>query len=141
MMPVVVIFPRTNRSPFQLYLLGLITVSGLALVSGISTNPVTKAMGNPYNVIWGTFLFVGGFLCLLGIYWPKNPLTGMLIERSGLVALGGASLIWSILVMWRVQLTGLFSALLTFALFLACVAQWLWINKNVGKVIKAIDDK
>lgn len=94
-------------------------------------------MGNPYNVIWGLFLTIGGFLCLLGIYWPKSPITGMLVERSGLVALGGASFIWSILVVWKVHTNGLFSALLTFALFLACLAQWRWINKNVGKIIKA----
>ena len=133
----VIIFSRNNRSPFQLYLLGLITVSGLAIITGISNSTITKAMGSPYSVIWGLFLFVGGFLCLLGIYWPRQPLTGMLIERSGLVALGGACLIWSILVYWKVHTAGLFSSLLTFALFLACLAQWRWINKNVGKVIKA----
>lgn len=132
----VFIFARNNRSPFQLYLLGLITISGLAILTGISDNSITESMGSPYNAIWGTFLTVGGFLCLLGIYWPRNPITGMLIERSGVVALGGASLIWSTLVVWKFQTNGLFTALLTFALFLACLAQWRWINKNVGKVIK-----
>lgn len=141
MMPMVVIFPRTNRSPFQLYLLGLITVSGLAIATGISDNPIIRAMGSPYDILWGASLFVGGFLSLLGIYWPREVFTGMLIERSGLVALGGASLIWSVLVVYRVQTDGLFSALLTFALFLACLAQWKWIDKNVNKVIKAINEQ
>lgn len=139
-MPMVVVFERTNRSPFQLYLLGLITISGLAILAGLSNNPINEAMG-PYSIAWGIFLAGGGFLSLLGIYWPKNPFTGMLIERSGLVALGGASLIWSILVVWRVQMTGLFTAVLTFALFLACLAQWRWINKNVNRVMKASDEQ
>jgi hypothetical protein len=97
-------------------------------------------MDEPYATIWGTFLTLGGFLILLGIYWPKDKITAMLIERSGLVALGGASFIWSVLVVWRVHMAGLFSALLTFGLFLACVAQWRWIDTNVSRVIKAIDD-
>lgn len=140
-MPTVVIIPQTGRSPWQLYLLSLITISGVALMLGISENPVTEAMGNPYTNFWGFFLSIGGFLSLLGIYWPKDPVTGMLVERTGLVALGGASLIWSVLVVWKVHLNGLFSATLTFGLFLASCAQWYWINKNVNKVIKTIDDK
>ena len=90
--------------------------------------------------MWGAFLVIGGAFCLLGIYWPKDPITGMLIERTGLVALGGACLIFSGFIVWRVQWNGAFTALLTFALFLACLAQWRWINKNVKKVIKAIDE-
>ena len=108
---------------------------------GLSHNSITQAMGNPYNLIWGAFLAVGGLLSLIGIYWPGDPITAMLVERTGLVALGGASLIWSILVIWKVHNAGLFSALLTFALFLACLAQWRWIEKNVNRVIKAVHDQ
>jgi hypothetical protein len=122
-------------------LLGLITVSGIPLALGISQSAITRAMGTPYTNFWGIFLFLGGLLSLIGIYWPKDPITGMIIERAGVVALGGASFIWSFLVIWRVQLNGLFSATLTFALALACWAQWRWINKNVNSVIKAINDK
>ena len=142
-MTVVIITPQ-NRSPWQLYLLALITISGIAFLTDLSKNPITDAMGQPYTHIWGFFLAIGGFLCLLGIHWPKkskNPVTGMLIERTGLVALGGASLIWSVLVIWRVHMSGLFSATLTFGLFLASIAQWFWINSNVNRVIKAINDK
>lgn len=139
-MATVVIIPQTGRSPWQLYLLFLITISGLALMLGISKNPITDSMGHPYTNIWGFFLTVGGLLSLVGIYWPKDPVTGMLVERTGLVALGGASFIWSVLVVWKVHLNGLLSATLTFGLFLASCAQWYWINKNVNKVIKAIDE-
>lgn len=138
-MPKIVIIDRRDQSPFQLYLIGLITISGIALMMGLSDNPINKAMGS-YSVVWGGFLFIGGVFNLLGIYWPKSIFTGMLIERSGLVALGGASLIWSILVILKVQWTGLLSATLTFALFLACLAQWRWVNKNVSKIIKATNE-
>ena len=140
MMSVVVIVPR-NRSPFQIYLLSLITVSGIALVTGLSTNRITEAMGTPYNYFWGFFLFMGGVLSLLGIYWPKSPFTGLLIERTGLVALGGASFIWSFLVVWKTHTDGLFSGLLTFGLFLACIAQWRWVNRRVHGIMKATDDE
>lgn len=139
-MPMVVILPRSGRSPFQIYLIALVMLAGIGIVFGASTNTITRAMGEPYATIWGAFLVIGGFLILLGIYWPKRTLTGLLIERSGLVALGGASLIWSILVIRKVQLDGLFSAMLTLGLFIACVAQWRWINRNINTAIRAIND-
>lgn len=141
-MPTVVIYPRTGRSPFQLYLIALIVISGMSLTVGASSNTITDAMGHPYTNLWGGTLALGGAVTLLGIYWPREPITGMLIERTGLVGLGGGSLIWSILVVWRVHLNAAYlSASLTFGLFLACVAQWRWINKSVNQVIKAIHDK
>lgn len=141
MTPTVILLPRTGRSPFQLYLLALIIISGFATTLGFADNAITDQMGEPYTTLWGFFLTGGGVLSLTGIYWPKNPISGMLIERTGVVALGGASLIWSVLVIWRVHWNGFFTASLTFGLFLACIAQWYWINKNVNKVMKAIDDK
>ena len=140
-MPMVVLLPRTGRSPFQLYLILLVTVAGIPLMLGASTNNITDAMGHPESNIWGGALLLGGLLILVGVYWPKNLITGMLIERTGLVGLGGACLIWSVLVVWRVHSNGLWSAALTFGLFVACLAQWRWINKRVNRVIKAINDK
>lgn len=141
-MATVVIIPQTGRSPFQIYLISLITVSGLALATGISSNMITEKMGTPYTQIWGAFLAIGGLLTLIGVYWPREEtITGLLIERTGLVALGGASFIWSVLVVWRVHMSGVFSASLTFGLFLACFRQWRWVNKNVNKVIRAIHEQ
>lgn len=140
-MPIVILVPKGGRSPFQLYLLSLITISGIALATGLSTNKITEAMGVPFNYFWGGFLFTGGLLSLVGIYWRKDPFTGLLIERTGLVALGGSSFIWSFLVVWKTHWDGAFSGLLTFGLFLACVAQWRWVDKNINKVVKAAHDQ
>lgn len=139
-MPMVILLPRTGRSPFQLYLISLVTLAGIGIMLNLSNNAIMDAMGEPYATVWGIFLTLGGALILLGVYWPKEAITGLVIERSGLVALGGACFIWSVLVVWKVHTNGLFSALLTFGLALACVAQWRWINKSVNRVIKAIDD-
>ena len=138
-MPLVVVnTPR--KSPFQVYLLALITLSGIPIAIGLSDNAITREMGEPYSTIWGFFLFIGGLLGIVGLYWPKDLFTGILIERSSLVALGGSSLIWAVLVVWRVQLNGLFSASLTFGLFLACLAQFRYLNRQVNKVMKAVKD-
>lgn len=139
-MPTIIIIPKTTRSPYQLYLVSLVILGGIGQVSGISANMVTRAMGHTLVVIWGCFLIVGGILILIGIFWPKEKFTALLIERSGLVALGGACLVWSILVVWRTHTVGLFGAILTFGLFLASLAQWRWVNSDVNSVIKAIDE-
>lgn len=138
-MPMVVLLPRTGRSPFQIYLISLVLIGGIGIITNTSQNTVTQAMGEPYATIWGIFLTLGGLLILLGVYWPREAITGLIIERSGLVLLGGACFIWSILLIWRIHTNGLFSALLTFGLSLACLAQWRWINKSINEVIKAID--
>lgn len=136
----VFILPRTGRSPFQLYLVALIVLGGIGILTNVSKNPITDAMGETNTTVWGVFLTLGGLLVLTGIYWPKDTITSLIIERSGVIALGGASLIWSISVLWKVHSNGLFSSVLTFGLFLACLAQYRWLNKNVNSVIKAIDE-
>lgn len=136
-----IVIPKTARSPFQIYLLGLIALSGVAIISGISHNMILEAMGKPYSSVWGFFLTVGSIFIFLGIYWPKDPVTGLIIERSGLVALGGSSLIWSVMVIWKTNTSGLFSSVLTFGLFLACFFQWKWVNHHVNRVIKVLNDK
>lgn len=138
-MPIVIVNTESNRSPFQIYLVALAVLGGIGILTKLSKNMIVDAMGKPYSTLWGLFLVIGGMLIILGIFWPRNIVTALLIERSGLVALGGASLIWSILVVWKVHTGGLFSALLTFGLFLACLAQWRWVNKNVSSIVKAVN--
>lgn len=104
---------------------------------------IIREMGHPYSTLWGSTLTIGGTSILTGIYWPKDAFTGLIIERTGLVALGGACLIWPILVVGRVHMNtpGALSATLTFGLFLASVAQWRWVNKTVNRVMKVVNDK
>lgn len=141
MMPTIVIEKnRGGRLPFQIYLLVLVTLAGIPMIFGVSTSAIIEQMGKPESNIWGAFLFIGGASNLIGLYWPKNTITGMFIERSGLIALGGAALIWSVLVVWRLHLAGAFSATLTFGLFLACLAQYKFVNKQIKSIIRVTDD-
>lgn len=130
---------RGGRIPFQIFILVLLTVAGFPLIFGASSSDIVKAVGEPYSNIWGFLLFIGGFSNLLGIYWPKSIVTGMLIEKTGLVALGGASLVWSGLVLWRVHWGGLFTASLTFGLFVTCVVQFVFLSKQLKKIEEEAD--
>lgn len=130
----------SDRSPFKICLLILVTVAGIPLMLGISQNRITDQMGQPYANIWGGALSLGGLLNLIGTYWQWRVLRGMFIERSGNILLGGAAFIWSILVIWKTGTDGILSAFFTVALAIACAAEVRRINKQVKKVLEIINE-
>jgi len=137
-MPVIIVSPvRWSRSPLQTFLLALCLVSGILIATGVSRNPVTKEMGEPWATIWGFSLCVGAAVALIGAFW-KNRITGMLIERSGILLLGLASLLWPILVTSNVGLDGLYSSTITLIFSIACFFQVRYINKHINLILEAI---
>ena len=141
MMPVIVVTPlKWSRSPLQTFLLLLSAVAGLSILLNLSRNGITRQMGEPYASLWGAALFLGATIAIIGTYW-KNRITGMLIERAGIFLLGGAALIWALLVLFYVgwdtaasssAITGLFSVM--------CFRQVRYINYHISLIIQALQD-
>lgn len=94
-------------------------------------------MHEPWVTMWGSFLVVGSLIALSGIVW-KNKITGMLIERSGIVLLGGASFVWPWLVIKEVGVPGLVTAAFTLGFSVACIWQVLYINHHMNLILDAI---
>lgn len=101
---------------------------------------ITKEMGKPWYHFWGGFLLVGSVISIFGSYW-NNKINGMLIERSGIFLLGGASLVWPILV---IALVGLlrspFTIISTLTFSAACFLQVRYINKHIKLITEAITE-
>lgn len=135
-----------KRSPFQIFILILTMASGVPIIFGLSDNMIIKIMeeqsffGLPVSFFWGSFLSFGGLLTLIGSFWPKIS-TGMLIERSGLIVLAGASLLWASLVLWRVGWDGVYSGFLTIGFAFACAAQIRYIEKSIHNILKSLEVK
>lgn len=130
-----------RRSPNHSFLIGLVGLTGLLISLGVSDNRVIIAMGEPYATIWGIFLTLGAIITLVGTYWRGEVITGFLVERSGLILLSSGCFLWAILILFRIHLDGLFSAVLTFGFASTCYMQMRWINKNLDKVLKAISNE
>jgi len=137
--PVIVVAPlRWSRSPLQSFFLLLLAVTGLLITLNISRNAVTVEMGEPWASFWGTSIFLGSSVAVIGSYW-KDKISGMLIERSGILLLGGASVIWPAALVLSVgwEKSG-FSAVITFIFAMFCFLQVRYINKHIQLILEAI---
>jgi hypothetical protein len=140
-MPIIVVEPlRWSRSPIQSFFLVLIALTGLLIVLNLSDNAITDDMGEPWASIWGICLVVGSLVSLLGSYFP-NKLTGMFIERSGVLLLGSASALWPILIVIKLGIfRSPFTVVATSIFAVTCFLQVRYINKHINLIIAAITE-
>lgn len=139
-MPTIIVTPlKWARSSLQSYFLGLIVVTGVLIATGISRNPAIAEMGEPYATIWGICLSVGAATALIGGYW-REQLTGMLIERSGILLLGGSAALWAILVALKTHANSPATVLFTSAFAFACFRHVRYINQHMNLILKAVAD-
>ena len=138
-MPVVIVTPmKWSRSPLQLFLLLLILTAGLTILFGQSQNKVIIEMGSLWSSIWGGTLVISSIVCLAGSYW-KDRISGMFIERSGTILLGGSSFLWPILVLINVGIDGAYTAVSTFIFSAFCFWHVVYINRHIHLILNAID--
>lgn len=121
-----------SRHPFETYLLALAFVSGLPLIFGQRNSGSIEATLPPLLVdAWGAMLVLGSALALLGLYWRGHEFTALVLERSGLVGVGGAAAVYATSVVLGVGLDGLFSACIIGAFAGACFAQARRISRRI----------
>lgn len=140
-MPVIIVEPlRWSRSPIYTFFLGLIIITGILTIFGLSNNAVVNEMGKPWYQIWGIFLCIGAGIAVAGSYW-RNKVNGMLIERSGIFLLGGASAIWPILIVSMIGfLRSPYTVVSTLIFSATCFLQVRYINKHILLITEAITE-
>lgn len=130
-----------SRHPFETYLLALAVVSGIPLLFGRPNSGSIAATLPPYLVTgWGAVLVLGSSLALIGSFWRGRSATGLVMERTGLVGTGGASMVYAASVMVTAAgWTGLFAACITAGFGLACFAQARRISTRIRAAINQVD--
>lgn len=115
---------EASRHPFETYLLALAAVSGVPLLFGQS-NSSTIQHGLPPLVVaaWGAMLLIGSTTALAGLYWRGRASTALLMERAGLHGVGGAALVYAVVLLVGTGWTGGFAACITGGFGVACFAQ------------------
>lgn len=130
---------EASRHPFEVYLLVLAAVSGVPLLLGKpNSGSVQDALPPAMTALWGAMLVLGSTLALAGLYWRGRRSTGLLMERTGLIGVGGAALVYACILLttgWR----GMFAACITGAFGLACITQARRISQRIHAVIQHID--
>lgn len=85
----------SGKNAYQTYLMVLIMVSSITLMSG-AADRVDDGIPNLVTQIFGGFLFVSGFISLLGVYWKGSLLTGLRLELTSCILLGLSSLVYGV---------------------------------------------
>jgi predicted MFS family arabinose efflux permease len=89
--------PAGPPNPFESFLLGVCVVQGAAAVIGFSQPAAFEGSFPPWvHRAWGVILLLGGVAAVVGLYWPGDPVDGVLIKRVGLVALAGVTIAYGI---------------------------------------------
>lgn len=125
-----------SRHPFEVYLLALSAVSGVPLLFG-EPNSGTIDAELPREVVaaWGAMLIAGSTLALVGLFWRGGrAASGLLMERTGLIGVGGASLVYAATALFSVGTDAAFSGCITAGFGAACFTQ----ARRIGLRIRAV---
>lgn len=130
---------EASRHPFEIYLLVLAAVSALPRLLGRSNSTAIEQGLEPWVVLgWNAMLLTGSLIALAGLYWPGRSATGLILERSGLVGVGGAALVYSTVVFISIGVSGAFSGCIIAAFGLACFNQAHRINHRINQALRRV---
>lgn len=80
--------PTGRPNPFETTLLLACIVVGVTAVTGYGRPAAFQGVLPPWGqAVWGWLVLIGGIAAVTGLYWPADPVDGVLIKRVGLVVL------------------------------------------------------
>lgn len=84
--------PAGPANPFEAGLLIVCTIQGFWVLTGLATpSSIQLSLGPGLRFVWALLLFLGGGASILGLWWPYDPVDGVLIKRVGLLAAAGGT--------------------------------------------------
>jgi hypothetical protein len=123
--------PAGDANPFEAYLLAVCALQGWSVLAGTATpTSLSHALTPTLRLVWATLLLIGGILSVVGLYWPRNPITGVEIKRVGLVAAGTASLTYGLALVF-IGPAGYVAASLSLSFALACVTRVVQVTRRI----------
>jgi len=83
---------REGRNPYEVCTaIGVVVITMYAVVMGPPSVSVQESLSSTQRLVWACLCFSGAAVTLAGLYWPKDHMTGLLIERAGQVMLAFAT--------------------------------------------------
>lgn len=133
---------RAGRHPFQTYLLFLCAISGIPLAFGVKTAGSVEALLPEWAALtWGLCLAGGSVLGLTGSYWPKRHYaTALTVERIGLLIVGPAALLYSVLIAIYIGFSGTVTVLIVAAFGFSALLRAHDIGLIIVRAIESNDE-
>lgn len=122
-----------GRSPFVVFLLAGSILSGLATLSGVAEPAsLQRAVSPVVLVAWSVGLVGGGVITLAGLF--IEPITGLLVERLGLLPLVGGGAAYSVALLASNGRTGIVAAAWVASFTAAGLARVVQITRDVRRL-------
>jgi hypothetical protein len=114
--------PTGPPNPFEACLLGACVVIGAATAVGFAQPPAFEATLPAWGrLLWGGLMLVGGVAAVAGLYWPGDPVDGVLIKRGGLITLAPLTLAYGLAGLADVPAARFVASTFAIAFAVACV--------------------
>lgn len=115
--------PAGPANPFEAGLLVVCTIQGLWVLIGLAQpSSIQLSLGPGLRFVWALLLFVGGGASILGLWWPYDPVDGVLIKRVGLLAAAGGTLAYGLALVF-IGPAGYIAALYNVGFAVVCVVR------------------
>lgn len=126
------------RNPFQVYLLALATISGVAqLIGQTTTRSVESELPYTSQVAWAIMLVIGSTTALAGMYWQGDRRTGLVLKRLGFVSLASASIIYGTILLVGFGLGASLVALTVYGFAAVCCERAWQVHRYIRGQIRA----
>lgn len=85
------------RNPFHIFMMVLVFLASIpALAGNAGSASLDQRLDDITVQLWGCALLLGSLLDLIGLMMPRrHRMLGLLIERSGLILVGGGAVIYA----------------------------------------------
>ncbi|MBM4617965.1 hypothetical protein GS534_24215 [Rhodococcus hoagii] len=131
----------SELDPLETMFLIVLGLSGfLQIATGARPGSVDTLMPNAFRVLWLIMLTLGCVVALVGVFYPKDKPTGLLIESVGLAGVGVAVIIYGLaqLVATIAVYDNPGSAILTGPMTLTLGIAFWWKHRRLQQVIERL---
>jgi hypothetical protein len=86
-------------NPYEVYFFVACVLVGASSLTGASRPTSIEQNLPPWlRAMWGAFLFGGGFMALLGLFWPGNAVTSIQVKRAGMLFAASGTFVYGLVV-------------------------------------------
>lgn len=129
-----------SRHPFQFWVLAACNLAGWVTLIKDPDTLLAQSVPHLIYALWGLLLVMSSSIGLISAWWPDR-ITGLLLERAGLLALGvGAAAYGSLLlhlVGWRAGLAGP----MTVGIGIASLWRVVHVNREIKVLVRLIESR
>ena len=128
-----------SRNPFQVYLLGLCIFSGWSILAAdvpASVGTIEYYLNAWQETVWCVLLIGGATFALLGMFWPFDARTGLILKRFGFTSLCIPIFMYGLLLVFKFGFNTLSLSLVLWGFAIASGVQAHRVNKRIKLTLK-----